>query len=335
MRATIALDAMGGDRAPDAIVAGAVLAARECDVAIRLVGDLVALETALAAHHGASGLPLTLEHAPDVVGMDEAPLAALRRKPRASIAVACEAVASGQAQAVVSAGHTGATLIAALAALGRLPGVDRPALAVLIPTDTGSAVLVDAGANVECRPEHLVQFGTMGAAYARVALGRETPAVAILSIGEEAGKGTDVVREAHAGLAATPLHFIGNVEARAIFSGAADVIVCDGFTGNVVLKVGEAAAAMLMRMLRHDAHQAGGAGGATIDAALSRFRARVDDEARGAAPLLGVSGLVLVAHGRSSPQAIRNAVDLAATLVEAGFVSQMTSTLGATLPSTS
>lgn len=335
MRATIALDAMGGDRAPDAVVAGAVLAARECDVAVRLVGDLIALETALAAHNGASGLPLTVEHAPDVVGMDETPLAALRRKPQASIAVACDAVASGRAHAVVSAGHTGATLIAALAALGRAPGVDRPALAVLIPTETGSAVLVDAGANVECRAEHLVQFGAMGSAYARVALGRATPAVGILSIGEEAGKGTDVVRDAHAGLAAAPLHFIGNVEARDIFSGSADVVVCDGFTGNVVLKVGEAAAAMLLRMLRHEAHQAGASGDATIDAALAHVRARVDDEARGAAPLLGVNGLVLVAHGRSSPQAIRNAIDLAATLVEAGFVSQMTAALAARLPSTS
>jgi glycerol-3-phosphate acyltransferase PlsX len=333
VRATIALDAMGGDRAPDAIVAGAVLAARECDVAIRIVGDLIAVETALAAHDGASGLAITIEHAPDVVGMDEAPLAALRRKPQASIAVACEAVAAGRAQAVVSAGHTGATVIAAHAALGRAPGVDRPALGVLIPTESGTAVLVDAGANVECRPEHLVQFGTMGSAYARVALGRQTPAVGILSIGEEAGKGTDVVREAHAALAAGALHFIGNIEARAIFTSAADVIVCDGFTGNVVLKVGEASAAMFERMLR-EATGAGG-GDAALDTALSRFKARVDDEARGAAPLLGVNGLVLVAHGRSSPQAIRNAIDLAATLVEAGFVSQMTSALAATLPSTS
>lgn len=329
MRVTIALDAMGGDRAPADIVAGAVAAARECDVAITLVGDRVGIETAIASQGGTAGLTLTIIDAPDVVGMDEAPLAALRRKPRASIAVACQEVAAGRAQAVVSAGHTGATVVAAHAAFGRLAGVDRPALAVIIPTETGSAVLVDAGANVECRPEHLVQFGVMGAAYARVALGRERPAVGLLSIGEEAGKGTDVVREAHAGLTAAPVHFIGNLEARAVFTGAADVIVCDGFTGNVVLKVGEGAAAMFERLLRAELAAPGMAGesAGAVAAAIGRFKRRVDDEARGGAPLLGLDGLVLVAHGRSSPTAIRNAIESAATLVRSGFSGQIASAL--------
>jgi len=329
VRVTIAVDAMGGDRAPDAIVAGAVFAARAGDVDIRLVGDLVGLETALASHRGPAGLPITLVDAPDVIGMDEAPLAALRRKPRASIAVACADVAAGRAQAVVSAGHTGATLIAAHAALGRAPGVDRPALAVLIPTETGSSVLVDAGANVECRPEHLVQFGVMGSAYARVALGREQPSVGVLSIGEESDKGTDVVREAHARLAKARLHFIGNVEARAIFSGVADVVVCDGFTGNVVLKVGEGLAEMFERVVRRDLAANTPEDGGPVDEALRHFKRLVDAESRGAAPLLGVNGLVLVAHGRSSPQAIRNAIELAATLARADFVHQIATALGA------
>jgi glycerol-3-phosphate acyltransferase PlsX len=327
VRVTIALDAMGGDRAPDAIVAGAVFAARAGNVDIRLVGDLVGLETALAAHRGPVGLPITIVDAPDVIGMDEAPLAALRRKPRASIAVACEDVAAGRAHALVSAGHTGATLVAAHAALGRAHGVDRPALAVLIPTETGSTVLVDAGANVECRPEHLVQFGVMGSAYARVALGRERPTVGVLSIGEESDKGTDVVREAHARLAKARLHFIGNVEAHAIFRGVADVVVCDGFTGNVVLKVGEGLAEMFERVVRRDLPATGSDDAGPVEEALRRFRRLVDAEARGAAPLLGVNGLVLVAHGRSSPQAIRNAIDMAATLARAGFVNQIASAL--------
>jgi phosphate acyltransferase len=329
VRVTIAVDAMGGDRAPDAIVSGAVFAARAGDVDIRLVGDLVGLETALASHRGPVGLPITIVDAPDVIGMDEAPLSALRRKPRASIAVACEDVAAGRAQAMVSAGHTGATLIAAHAALGRAPGVDRPALAVLIPTETGFTVLVDAGANVECRPEHLVQFGVMGSAYARVALGRDRPSVGLLSIGEESDKGTDVVREAHARLAKAPLHFIGNVEARAIFSGVADVVVCDGFTGNVVLKVGEGLAEMFERVVRRDLAANAPEDSGPVEEALRRFKRLVDAEGRGAAPLLGVNGLVLVAHGRSSPQAIRNAIDMAATLARAGFVNQIASALEA------
>jgi glycerol-3-phosphate acyltransferase PlsX len=329
VRVTIALDAMGGDRAPDAIVAGAVFAARACDVDIRLVGDPVGLETALASHRGPVGLPITIVDAPDVIGMDEAPLSALRRKPRASIAVACEDVSAGRALAVVSAGHTGATLIAAHAALGLAPGVDRPALAVLIPTETGSTVLVDAGANVECRPEHLVQFGVMGSAYARVALGRARPTVGLLSIGEESDKGTDVVREAHGLLAKAPVHFVGNVEARAIFRGMADVVVCDGFTGNVVLKVGEGLAEMFERVVRRDlAANASGDHSGPVEEALRRFKHLVDAEARGAAPLLGVNGLVLVAHGQSSPQAIRNAIEMAATLARAGFVNQIAAALG-------
>jgi glycerol-3-phosphate acyltransferase PlsX len=322
VRVTIALDAMGGDRAPDEIVAGAVLAARECDVNILLVGDLVAVETALAAHNGAAGLPIGIEPAADVVGMDEAPLVALRRKPQASIAVACEVLAAGRAQAVVSAGNTGATLVAAHNTIGRSPGVERPALAVLIPTETGSAVLVDAGANIDCRPEHLVQFAVMGDAYARVALHRARPAVGLLSIGEEAGKGTDVVRDAHERLSSTALNFIGNVDARAIFTGVADVIVCDGFVGNVVLKAGEGLAVMFERVLRADAQA-----DRSIDAVLERFKRRVDAEARGAAPLLGLNGLVLVAHGRSSAMAIRNAVAAAADLVRAGFAAEMSKVL--------
>jgi len=320
---------MGGDRAPGAVVDGAVQAVRRPGVTVMLVGLESAVRAELARHPDANLDRLTIIDAPDVIGMDESPLQAIRRKPRASIRVAVELVKRGDADAVVTAGHTGAAFLTAHAVFGVLPTVERPALAVTMPTEAGAAVLLDAGANLECRPEHLVQFGVMGAAYARVSLGIEQPRVGLLSIGEEAGKGNDLIREAHAGLAKAPLNFIGNIEGRELFTGRADVIVCDGFTGNVALKVGEGLAETLGRMLREelDAALVTQIGALLTRRAFHRFKQRVDYASYGAAPLLGVNGLMLIGHGRSSAAAVESAIAMAAKLAEARLAEKMADAL--------
>lgn len=322
----IAVDAMGGDLAPSAVVAGAVRAAARPNLEITLVGPEEIVRAELA-RHGPTPSTLTVVDAPDVITMDESPLAALRRKPRASVKVAAELVSDKHADALFTAGHTGAGLLAAHAALGVLPGVGRPALAVTLPTRTGAAVLVDAGANVECRPEHLVQFGLMGDAYARVALGVAEPRVGLLSIGEEAGKGTDLIREAHDRLSSARLRFVGNIDARQVFSGSADVIVCDGFTGNIALKIGEGLAELIEQMLRQEL---GGAlaSSAELGGSLERFKRRIDYAERGAAPLLGLTGLALIGHGRSSAHAIESGIVLAGQLVDGRMVERLADALG-------
>ncbi len=300
----IAVDSLGGDDAPRAVVEGAVEAARS-GVAVVLVGPADQLRDELS-RLGASDLStLTIEDAPDGVAMEESPLAALRRKPRASIRVACELAASGAAAGVYSAGHTGASLLAAHGAFGLLPGVERPALAVLVPTRRGSSVLLDAGANVDCRPSHLAQFAVMGAAYARVLAEGPEPRVALLSIGEEAGKGNELTKEAHAALSAMPINFIGNIDAAQWFHGEADVVVCDGFTGNIALKVGEAVVELVAPMLGDEA------------------RKRLHYAESGGAPLIGVNGLLVVGHGRSNARAIANGIALTSRLARGGVVTQV------------
>jgi phosphate acyltransferase len=324
----VALDAMGGDHAPGACVSGAVQAAQQ-GVGVVLVGRSDVLGEELSRHGAIDGLPLSVVDAPDVIAMDEAPLAALRRKPRSSVRVAADLVANGEADACYSVGHTGAALLAAHAAFGLLPGVDRPALAVVVPTETGAAVLLDAGASVECRPEHLVQFAQMGTAYAREALHVDNPRVGLLSIGEEAAKGNDLIREAHARLLEVPLNFIGNVDARDLFTGGADVVVCDGFTGNIALKVGEGLVEAVERMLRKEfgAEIVSQIGALLTTRAFARFRQRVDYAEYGGAPLLGVARLAIVGHGRSSPQAIARGLAMAARLAEARMVERLADAL--------
>jgi glycerol-3-phosphate acyltransferase PlsX len=321
----IAVDAMGGDRAPAAVVDGVMQAIRHLDVGIRLAGPAAVIGRELDRYAGTDTSAISVVDAPDVVAMHEAPLAALRRKPRASIRVATGLVASGEAGAVFSAGHSGAAFLAAHAALGMLPGVDRPALAVTVPTATGAAILLDAGANLECRAEHLVQFAVMGAAYAQVTMAIEQPRVGLLSIGEEADKGNDLIREAHARLRDTPINFIGNIEARELFTGRADVIVCDGFTGNIALKVGEGLVEAVEQMLREELGAAlvTQIGALLTRRAVARFRQRVDYAEYGAAPLLGVAGLSLIGHGRSSPRAVESGIALAARLSEARVVDRL------------
>lgn len=321
---------MGGDHAPEAVVAGAIEAARTTDAAITLVGPADAIRAELERQAPLSGArTLTIVDAPDVVAMAESPLAALRRKPRASIRVATDLVARGEADACFSAGHTGAAVLAAHGAFGLLPGVERPAIAVIFPTPTGAAVLLDAGANVESRAEHLRQFGLMGAAYARVALNLDRPRVGLLSIGEEAGKGTDLVREAHALLAEAPVCFIGNLEARDMFAGRADVIVCDGFTGNIALKVGEGLVEAVEQMIRDElgSEVVSQLGAYLSRRAFARFRQRVDAAEYGGAPLLGVAGLAIIGHGRSTPRAVRSGIALAGRLAQDQLVRRLADTI--------
>jgi glycerol-3-phosphate acyltransferase PlsX len=321
----IAVDAMGGDHAPAVIVEGALAAARHLDIDVVLVGPTAVLQDALAMHPDASTLPVSVVEAPDVIGMADAPGSALRRKPRASIRVAADLVARREAGALFSAGHTGATVMAAHGAFGMIRGIDRPALATTIPTRERPAVLLDAGASVVCRPHHLLQFANMGSVYARLALTVERPRVGLLSIGEEATKGNELTREAHRLLKASPLNFIGNVEGREIYSGVADVIVCDGFTGNVVLKTSEGLVDTVAALLGDELQGtfSSQVGYLLSRRAFRRFQRRVDYSEFGGAPLLGVAGLAIVGHGRSSVKAVRNAIAMAYKFAKSDVIARV------------
>src|SRR3989440_6567515 len=321
----IAVDARGGDYAPRHAVDGALAAVRHFDLGVALAGPVATIEAELARHADVDGARVRILDAPDVVAMDETPARALRRKPGASIRVAAEAVAKGEAAALFSAGHTGATVMAAYAAFGMLPGVDRPALAATIPTRSRPAVLLDVGASVECRPQHLLQFAIMGSVYARVAFGLENPRVGLLSIGEEATKGNELTREAHRLLRMSPLAFIGNVEARDVYSGNADVIVCDGFTGNVALKISEGLVDVVESLLSDELSSTitMRVGSLLTRRALRRFKRRVDYSEYGGAPLLGLAGVTIVGHGRSSAKAVRNAVALGYRFASQRFIERV------------
>jgi glycerol-3-phosphate acyltransferase PlsX len=298
----VAVDAMGGDEAPRHVVDGALAAARDVELGVVLVGLAKRIDEALERHPDVDRHRVRVVDAPDVVTMAESPSAALKRKPGASIRVAAGIVARGEAAGLFSAGHTGATVIAAHAAFGMLAGVDRPALAATIPTPHRPAVLLDVGASVECRPQHLLQFAVMGSVYARVALGIEAPRVGLLSIGEEPTKGNGLTREAHRLLKASLPSFIGNVEARDVYRGQADVIVCDGFTGNVALKISEGLVEVIEGLLSKE------------------LSVMTDYSEYGGAPLLGVNGVAIVGHGRSSAKAVRNGVVMARRFAEDGFI---------------
>jgi len=333
----VAVDAMGGDFAPANVVDGALAAARHFDLGVALVGPAAAIE-AEVVRHAATGFVdrgrVRIVDAPEVVSMAESPAAALRRKPNASIRVAAELVERGEAAALCSAGHTGATVMAAHGTFGMLPGVDRPALAAAIPTRKGRpAILLDVGASVECRPQHLLQFAVMGRLYARVAFDVESPRIGLLSIGEEATKGNELTREAHRLLKASSLAFIGNVEARDVYSGDADVIVCDGFTGNVALKISEGLVEMVETLLGEELSSTvtTRVGSLLTRRALRHFRRRVDYSEYGGAPLLGVAGATIVGHGRSSARAVRNAVAMAYRFAADRFIERVEQDIAATV----
>ena len=320
---TIAVDAMGSDHAPQVEVEGAVLAARDYGVAVQLVGQPALLERHLARHN-ADSLPISIVPAADVIAMDESPVKALRRKPGASVRLTALQVREGRAQGMVSAGNTGAAMATAKMELGTLPGVDRPALASVFPTKRGTpAVLVDVGANVDCRPQHLHQFAIMGEVYYRVMFGVARPRVGLLSIGEEATKGNEVVRETHKRLKETPLgfDFVGNVEGRDVFGGDVHVIVCDGFIGNVALKISEGMVEAIMAMLKEamSSNLTAQVGYVLSRQAYDEFKKRLDYSEYGGAPLLGIRGVCVICHGRSNPNAIKNAIRVAAGFSDAGI----------------
>ena len=309
---------MGGDAAPGRIVDGAIAATRHFDLGVVLVGAERQIDAALGAHPGFDRTRVRVVNADGVIEMHEAPTAALRRKPNASIKRAANLVATGEAAALFSAGHTGASVMAAYSSFGLLPGVDRPALAATIPTKGRPAVLLDVGASVECRPHHLLQFAVMGAVYSRVAFEIESPRVGLLSIGEEETKGNELTRDAHRLLKTAPLQFVGNVEARDVYTGVADVIVCDGFTGNVALKISEGLVEVMEHLLGEELSSTitMRVGSMLTRRALRHFRRRVDYSEYGGAPLLGLNGLCIVGHGRSSAKAVANAVIMSARAVE-------------------
>lgn len=307
----IAVDAMGGDHAPEHPINGAILAARELDMEVVLVGDEGVLREALRRHRDPPGVEIA--HAPQSIGMDEPVATAVRRKRQSTIHVAARLLRDGDVHGFVSAGNTGAVMAVVKVIVGTLDGVDRPALAVVLPTQRGRAVVLDVGANVEPKARQLVQFAVMGNHFAREILGVERPRIGLLSIGEEAGKGNELIRGAHNTLKSSSLNFIGNVEARDLYTGKSDVVVCDGFTGNILLKTSEAAVDTLRRLLREEFMRtlAGRIGALLARSAFARLRQRVDYAEFGGAPLLGVRGLTVICHGRSSPRAIRNGIRVA------------------------
>ncbi|MBE3572645.1 MAG: phosphate acyltransferase PlsX [Moorella humiferrea] len=316
----IAVDAMGGDHAPGEIVRGAVEAARERIADIILVGDQRVLEPELNPLHPPANIDIV--HTEQVVAMDEQPALALRRKRDASIMVATRLVKEGRAAAVVSAGSTGAQMAAALLVLGRSGKIQRPAIATLIPTLKGPKLLLDAGANVDCRPEHLLEFAMMGNVYAARVMGIREPRVGLLNIGTEACKGNEQTLGAFNLLKAANLNFIGNIEGRDIFTGDTDVIVCDGFVGNVLLKFGEGMAQALFTMIAGEVKKTLRAkiGAALVLPALRALKKQVDYTEYGGAPLLGVQGVSIICHGSSNARAIKNAIKVAVRCVEEGLV---------------
>jgi len=316
---TVALDAMGGDHAPRAEVEGAILAARELDVRILLVGVESVVKQELSRHK-IRGLPIEIVNATEIIAMTDSPSQAFRRKKDSSMHVAAKLVRDGKADAFVTTGNTGAAMTVARFVLGTLPSVDRPALAAPFPNMKEKfSVILDVGANVDSKPEQIEQFAVMGEIYYRAIWGVKKPRVALLSIGEEEMKGNELTREAANRLKQTSLHFTGNVEGRDVFRGNVDVIVCDGFIGNIALKISEGLVEHIGAMLKKSikSRLASQIGYALSKRAFDDFRKRTDYSETGGAPLLGVRGITIIGHGRSNPNAIKNAIRVATELCRA------------------
>ncbi len=319
----IAIDGMGGDHAPEAVVEGAAQAAAQWpDVELIVVGQAERVQPLVERHPGLRFRPAT-----QVIAMDEHPAQAVRAKTDSSMSVCARMCKQGEAQAWVSAGNSGAIMAAALFLQGRIRGVERPALGSVVPTADGQAYFLDVGANVDSRPEFLVQFAHMGSVYARELMQRSQPRVGLLANGEEDGKGDELTREVNARLRrnGTGLNFVGNVEPKEVFEGKADVVVADGFLGNVAIKMAEATADFLFRNLREEIPTTvtGKIGGALIRPGVRRIRSRIDWREFGGAPLLGIDGVAVVAHGRSDARAIRNAIRVAREAVEVRLVDKI------------
>jgi glycerol-3-phosphate acyltransferase PlsX len=329
---TIAVDAMGGDDAPKAEVEGAIRAARSLGIRVILVGKQDIVRAELGKHEDLGDLPIEVHHASEQVTMEDS-VAKVRNKRDSSVRVAARLVRDGVADGFVSAGNTGAVMATSKLVQGMLPGVDRPALAAAFPTFKGTpVVVVDVGANVDCTPNMLAQFAIMGDIYSRVIFHTGRPRVGLLSIGEEEHKGNDLTRAATPLLKALPIHFIGNVEGRDIYAGDTDVIVCDGFIGNVALKVSEGLVEMVSKMLRASlkATIARKIGSLLASAAFKEFKKRVDYSEYGGAPLLGVKGVCIITHGRPNANAIKNAIRVAAEFAEGNINEQIEAELAHT-----
>ena len=314
----IAVDAMGGDGGVPVNIEGAIAAAREYGLDVILVGEQTTIERELARHRVGT-LPITVRHASQVVEMGEQPSHALRRKRDSSMRVAASLVRDGEASAFISAGNTGAAMAIAMFTMGVLPGVDRPAIAVVLPNKRGRTILLDVGANIDPKPWHLAQYAVMGHIYARDILGAVEPRVGLLSVGEEEGKGNELVREVFKRLEESPINFVGNVEGRDVFNGNADVVVTDGFTGNVCLKVSESLADMLIHFLREEMSRSLSTKLAAllVRPAFRRLWKRVDYTETGGAPLLGINGACIIGHGASPARAVKNGIRTAAEWVKA------------------
>ena len=329
----IVVDAMGSDKYPAPDVEGALMAAREYGVEIILAGDASKIQPILDSV-GVADLPIRIIHAPEMLTMndkgDDLVMKARHKEAQNSMAVGLDLVKNGEADAFVTAGNTGAAMVTALFRLGRMRGVDRPALAGPFPTSTGMCIVLDIGANPDCKPENLLQFGIMGSVYAERVRGVAKAKIGLISNGEEAGKGSELVKQAYPLLAQAKLNFIGNVEGKEIFNGHADVAVTDGFTGNVLLKSTEAVAKLLVEKIR-EAIRGGGPlailGGILVRPSLGKVRKLLDPSEEGAAPLLGVNGLVFIGHGRSDAVAMKNAVRVAKNAVEAKVLDAMKSAI--------
>jgi glycerol-3-phosphate acyltransferase PlsX len=325
----IVVDSMGSDKFPTPDVVGAVMAAREYGVEIILVGDEAKIKPILASQNPGS-LPIRVVHAPEMLTMEDKGMALVlkARRPNSnnSMAVGIDLVKNGQADAFVTAGNTGAASVTSFFRLGLIPGVDRPGLAPVFPTATGSCVVLDVGANPDCKPENLLQFGIMGAVYAEKVRGVPNPRIGLLSNGEEAGKGNELVKHTYPLLKASGLNFYGNVEGKEVIGGVVDVAVTDGFTGNVMLKSSEAVAKLILDkvkdLINHGPISAK-IGGALVRPTLRKIKKMLDPEEEGAAPLLGINGLVFIGHGRSNEIAIKNAVRLARNAVETGVLASI------------
>jgi glycerol-3-phosphate acyltransferase PlsX len=318
----IAVDAMGGDLGSELPLRGAIAALEQRDdLEVILLGPHDALEKQLRTITGGSdelNKRLFIEHAPETIGMDESPVEAIRKKKNATVMVGFDLIRNNKADAVISAGNSGATMAAALRKLGRLKGVSRPGIAGFFPTLKKPVMLMDIGANVDCRTQHLLQFAVMASSCSSLLRGNNNPSIGLLSIGEEASKGNSLVKETHELLSKSPLNFIGNVEGRDVYKGNVDVIICDGFVGNIALKISEGFADAAMQMLKAEIIKSWRAkiGYLLSKHAFEQFRRRVDYSEYGGAPLLGVNGISIICHGTSNAAAIQNAVFVAADMVQ-------------------
>jgi len=316
----IVVDAMGGDYAPAVVIAGAIAAVREYGVEVLLTGDEQKI-TPLLNKARYKGNTISIKHTEEVIGMSESAATSVRRKRNSSIVIGLDLVKEGKAEAFVSSGNTGAVVCAAALGLGLLPGIERPGIALVIPTLKGISLVIDVGANIDPKPSQLLQYGIMSDVYLRYILNKPNPSVGLLNIGEEESKGTEFMRETHELFEKSRLNFIGNVEGKDLFSGKSDIIVCDGFVGNVALKVSESAAeAMGIFLKRHLlSNPFGKIGLLFLRGSLMRFKKEIDYSEYGGAPLLGVNGVVIIGHGRSNAKAIKNAIRVAKEEVERQF----------------